>query len=228
MEIRLIRFQDWNSHTSAWDDECTGEVTKCSRSGVGAVSGMEGFSGLLEHPSPLAGFSKSFVRTGWDCREGVFNGLLPVLNPNGFMTGWWWVVTTWRKTPRKSKREVSSQLLEHELSQQAVIVIHPCYWSRWVMRNDRLGNAGIKFTDPWIKFMDCAKSQNQSMSTVVWGFCLSAFFDFFTLTQNLFSETFFLLFCFCFFFSGLRRHTCMCVCLTTFREFLRQSSCDTW
>lgn len=108
---------------------------------LGWFLGWRHFQGLLEHPSPFAGCSKIFVRMGWDCREGVFNGFLPVLNPNGFMTGWWWVVITWRKTRWKFEREVSSQLLEHELSQQAVIVNHPCY--RWVMRNDRLGNVGI-------------------------------------------------------------------------------------
>lgn len=125
------------------DDECTGEVTICSWSGgVEVVSGMEGFSGLLEHPSPFSGCSKNLVRMGWDYREDVFNGFLPVLNPNGFMTGWWWVVTTWRKIPGKPEREVSSAVGAWAICncESSMLLSH------WVMRHDRLGNAGIKLT----------------------------------------------------------------------------------
>lgn len=64
------------------------------------------------------------------------------------------------------------------------------------MRNDRLGNVGIKFT--------CGLCQKPKMEHVcgaleVLSFCFVDLF-FFTVTQNLFCETFFLAV-----FSGLRR-----------------------
>lgn len=167
---------------------------------------MEGFPGLL---SPFAGCSKSFARMRWDCREGVFNGLLPVLNPNGFMTGWWWVADDELLPPEgkhpgsRREREVSSQLLE--LSQQAVTVNSPILLSRWVMRNDRLGNVGIKFT--------CGLCQKPKMEHVcgaseVLSFCFVDLFFFYT-DPKPFLWNFFLAV-----FSGLRRtmavnHVCV-------------------
>lgn len=96
----------------------------------------------------------------------VFDGLLAVLNPNGFTTGWWWVVTTWRKTPRKPERE------RCPLGGWSCSCESPVLLSAWVIRNDRLGNVGIKLTCEL-----CQKPQpNQNQSTSAgFGSCFFSF-----------------------------------------------------
>lgn len=167
-------------------------------------------------PTPFTGCHKSCGTKGWVCRRGVFNELLAVLSRNVFMTDWWWVVTTWRKTPRKPERGV--------LSAVGVVAApgsrtreSPALLSGWIIRNDRLGNVGIK-----LKCELCQKpqpNQNQSTSTGVWGcvfFFSFCFVGCFTLNWNLFRATIFCLLALgeC---SGCE--PCTCVCLTTFREF---------
>lgn len=120
-----------------------------------------------------------------------------------------------RKTPGKPERGVLSAVgvvaapgsCTHE---------SPALLSGWIIRNDRLGNVGIKLSCEL-----CQKpqpNQNQSTSAGVWG-CV--FFLSVLLVVLHWTETFSVQQFFCLLALGERSGCapCTCVCLTTFREF---------